>query len=336
MPLNLLGRWASRPAPPARALPDGARRIVLLEEGRTPSGDYLLHPWAAQFGAVHCIDVRNAPPPAPLQAGDFVVIARYLHPEWRPIIDASRAQLAGMAFFIDDDLFDTAAHQHLGKAYAAKLRRMASSQQHWLRQRGCALWVSTPALAQKYADWSPVLIPLAPAPALVEPAAAMRLAYHGTASHGREIAWLRDVIAAVQSQCDNTHFTLFGDLDVNRAYRDIPRVAVLYPMRWESYLAYTAAHRADIGLAPLLPGAFNAARGPVKFYDYARMGAFGLYSNQPPYAGWINDGEDGLLLPLDAARWVDTLTALCGDAGLCARLAAAAVRRARAPAPSVD
>lgn len=329
MPLNPFSRWTSRPAPPVRALPDGARRLVLLEEGRTSSGDYLLHPWASRFGPVRSIDARNPPAAEPLQAGDYVVIARYLHPDWRLVIDAARERLSGLAFFIDDDLFDTDAHQHLGRAYATKLRRMAASQQQWMRQRGCALWVATPALAQKYADWSPVLIPLAPPATLVEPVATVRLVYHGTASHGREIAWLRDVIAAVQSQCDHTHFTLFGDLDVNRAYRDIPRVAVLYPMRWENYLAYTTTHQADIGLAPLLRDAFNAARGPVKFYDYARMGAFGVYSDQAPYAGWINDDDDGLLLPLDAARWVDTLTVLCRDAARRARLRAAAVHRAR-------
>ncbi|MGK3539499.1 hypothetical protein ACSLOP_30130, partial [Escherichia coli] len=39
------------------------------------------------------------------------------------------------------------------------------------------------------------------------------------------------------------------------------------------------SQQADIGLAPLLMSKFNAARGGVKFYDFVRMGAAGIYSN---------------------------------------------------------
>ena len=217
---------------------------------------------------------------------------------------------AGLAYFMDDDLLDPSAHAGLASTYARKLETLASSQRRWLEVHADAFWVATPALAAKYAALDPHLIPLAPPAALLAAHPSVRIVYHGTASHAAEIEWLHDVIAAVQQRCASTHFELFGEHPVQRRYRDLPRVAVLHPMRWENYLAYTASHSATVGLAPLLPGPFNAARGAVKFYDYARMGAVGLYTDVEPYRGFVHDGIDGLLLPNDPQRWIETLVAL--------------------------
>ena len=76
-----------------------------------------------------------------------------------------------------------------------------------------------------------------------------------------------------------------------------------------------------------MPGAFNAARGPTKFYDYARMGAAGLYSDVAPYRGFVRDGVDGLLLDNDPERWAEAILALALDAEKRAGLAAAARQR---------
>ena len=192
------------------------------------------------------------------------------------------------------------------------------------------LWVSTPALAAKYAAQQPLLLPLAPPPALaMAQTDAIRLGYHGTASHQSELAWLHQVLAALMARSTTLHVELFGDLAINRQFRDLPRVSILHPMSWERYRHYTASHRLDIGLAPLLPGAFNQGRGAVKFYDYARMGAFGVYAEVPPYQGFVQHGQDGLLLPMDAEVWVQTLLRLSQDAALRQRLALGALARAQ-------
>jgi hypothetical protein len=103
---------------------------------------------------------------------------------------------------------------------------------------------------------------------------------------------------------------------------------LLHPLKWPNYLAYTAASRRQIGLSPLLPTPFNAMRGAVKYYDFARMGAVGLYSDVVPFAGFVRHGIDGLLLDNDPALWVETLVALAGDP--LRRTAMAAAARVRA------
>jgi len=155
----------------------------------------------------------------------------------------------------------------------------------------------------------------------------VRVCYHGTASHPREIDWLLPVIEQVQARSEAIHFELFGGRAVARRFGGLPRVSVLHPMAWPNYLAYTASHRCDIALAPLLPGAFNAARGPTKFYDYTRMGAAGLYSDVAPYRGFVRDGGDGLLLDNDSERWIGAILTLALDAEKRAGLAAAARQR---------
>jgi hypothetical protein len=326
---RLLSRRAGV-VPPAGTPADAtaARRILLLEEGRTPSGDYILAPWLARLGPpVLRLDARQAPQTGQLERGDFVVVQRYLHAPWRRALERQRGELAGLAWFLDDDLLDERALEELAVPYQRKVRQLAFDQRPWFEQMGSQWWVATDALAMKYAAASPTVLPFAPPRGLACPAAGVRIVYHGTASHQAEIEWLHPVIAEVQRRCTDTHFELFGELPVNRQWRDLPRVAVLHPMRWESYLAHTAAHAADIGLAPLLPGVFNAARGPVKFVDYTRQGALGLYSRVPPYEGYVRDGLDGVLLPNEPKAWIDAIVRWAGDAAGRARCVAAARER---------
>jgi hypothetical protein len=323
---KLLSRSVTAPAP---AFGRGCgERVRVLEQGRSPSGDYLLKPWLQQRGfAVEALDSREPPRAGQIEAGDRVVIARYLPTAWRKLLDGRREQLAGLAYFMDDDLFDAALLRELPKGYAQKIRRLATDHRNWFKQVRAELWVSTPVLAEKYAAWSPVLLPMAPTVALMQRRRSVRIAYHGTASHIGEIEWLHGVLSQVLAQRPQVHAELFGDITVHRWYRELPRVAVLHPMSWENYLAYTASHRCDIGLAPLRPGRFNAARGPTKFWDYTRMGAAGLYADAVPYAGFVRDGVDGLLVGHEARAWVERIIELVDDAPLRASLSAAARER---------
>jgi hypothetical protein len=309
---RLTGRASAAAAAARQAKRPPARRCVVLEEGASsPSGDYLLMPWLARLGLeIVRADVRRPPAEGELRTGDLVVLARYVPAAWRRPLQKRLRELAGLVYFMDDDLLDASAHTGLGAPYAKKLATLAASQRRWLEATADAFWVSTPALAAKYARLSPTVIPLAPPPALLAQQQAVRIVYHGTASHAAEIAWLREVIASVQARCVHTHFALFGDHGVNRLYRELPRVAILHPMRWDNYVAFTASQQADIGLAPLLPDAFNAARGAVKFFDYARMGAVGVYTDVEPYRGFVRDGVDGLLLPNDPGAWAGAIVAL--------------------------
>jgi hypothetical protein len=233
-----------------------------------------------------------------------------------------------LIYFMDDDLMDPAALVGLPPAYAKKIRKLTINQRSTLESLCSEFWVSSSYLAEKYREWSPKLLAPRPAMANLLQVSGTAVCYHGTASHQAELNWLAPIITAVQAAKPDTQFEVFGDHSVNKLYRDIPRVSILHPMSWSNYLSYTASVRRDIALAPLLPNPFNAARGPTKFFDFARMGAVGIYTDVEPYRGFVRDGEDGLLLPNDPALWERTIVELVEDEPRRRRMAEAARQRA--------
>lgn len=308
-------------------------RVLVLAEGENPSLAYFVKPWLARAGAtITLADTRESPRGIPGDV-DAVVVVRYLPRAWEAVVAGFRRAGLPVAYFMDDDLMDMRAHAGLPLRYRWKIARLAL----WRRaaiERCCSEFrVSTPWLAARYAAWSPRLLePRAdaqtgPRGELHADTGEVRVCYHGTASHAAEQRWLRPVIAGLQSACENTRFTIIGGAAVQRLYRGIPRVDVVRPMGWPAYLEWTASQPADIALAPLVPGPFNAARAPTKVLDNARMGAVGLYADAVPYRGFVRDGVDGLLLPMQAEAWVAALQALAADPARRRALAAACRQR---------
>ncbi len=307
---------------------DSVPDALVLSDGATASTDYFLFPYLKQLGhRPTLVDTRGVPGQS-LHSGDcrLVVIARYLPSRWRGMLVQWRHQGTRIVYFMDDDLFDLRALQGLPWRYKWKIVSRAVFHRRWLQSLRAELWVSTAHLAEKYAQFRPVLLH----PTMSETATKHKgilVCYHGTGSHEREIKWLVPIIERVQARTDHVHFELVGAHAVHKLFRRLPRVSVLHPMSWPNYLSFTSIQKRDLALAPLLPSAFNAARGPTKFFDYSRMGAVGLYSNEPPYRGFIKNGLDGVLLDNDPALWVDALLGLACDHGKRERMAAEIRRR---------
>lgn len=252
-------------------------------------------------------------------------------------------------YFMDDDLLDWKALFGIPLTYAFRLWRKVTSKRKRILSSCSELWVSTPYLAKKYAAWRPRLIrPVASGPLLdrnwlfakdfednpsfqrpsfqsssISPSlnsltnsnssstsGVVRICYHGTWSHRDDMKWFAPIICEVQRLCPEVHFEVIGDARVSRIFKKVPRITVLDTMAWPDYLSYTQNNRFDIGVAPLLDTLFNRGRGPIKFFDYARCGAVGVYSSGPAFESFVADGVDGFVLKNDQQLWVDTLVKL--------------------------
>lgn len=326
--LAWLRRWPARPAlPPFGGQP--AQRVLIVERAPSASADYLAIPAAQAHGLpMHRVLLDSDPEAALGVPGTLVVLVRYVDQRWRRALAKHRHELAGLVYFMDDDLWDADALAGLPSHYRRRLRNDALRHREWLAGHCSEMWVSTEALAAKYSRYNARLIPLSPPAALLRRHEPIWLCYHGTASHAEERQWVLQVAERVLHACPQVHFEIFGDAKVQRHCKRLPRTVVPHAMHWPNYLAYTGAVRRHIGLAPLLGGAFNAARGAVKFHDFARMGAVGLYTDTPPYAGFVRHGEDGLLLPNDPDAWVRQIVELAAAPDTLARMAGAARQRA--------
>lgn len=253
-------------------------------------------------------------------------------------------------YFIDDDILDWRPLFDIPFLYAMRLWLKVTSKRKSILFSCSELWVTTPYLAYKYAAWTPRLLrPVAsgpllerswahfsnPAPSFSFRSSAkatsiafnseiVRICYHGTWSHRDDMKWLASVMAEVQRRCSSTIFEVIGGARVARIFKGIPRVLVLSTMAWPDYLKHTQTVRQDIGLAPLRDTLFNRGRGPIKFFDYARAGAVGVYSAGPTFSDFVSHGVDGFVLENDPSLWVEHILELVNTPQLRQSMAEAA------------
>jgi len=303
---------------------------VIISADESPSVDYFVKPFLVKKGIAATLvradgDNRIS---AAWQGVKLVVVVRYLPKNWVRPLEDFRSAGGRIVYFMDDDLMDERSFLNLPTAYAKKIKYLATNKLSIIEKLSNEFWVSSEFLAKKYARWSPTILPARPEKELLAPRSSISIFYHGTSSHQSELLWLVPIIHVVQSRSEATQFEVFGDLHINRLYRGIPRVAVLHPMRWPAYVAFTHSVHRHIGLAPLMPEPFNEARAPTKFFDFVRMGAIGLYSDVAPYKDFIRNGIDGILLPNDPDIWIAAIVELVSDAARRDRMVQAARQRA--------
>lgn len=286
------------------------RRAWIVEEQSNPSTDNYVLPALEALGCVVERGLFDRVPPDTVLVGATVVFVRYVPEAWRTAVSRLRPELAHVVYFMDDDLLNSRATDGLPLAYRWKIWRLATRHRGWLIRQGARFWVSTPLLAEKYASFSPSVVLPAGVP---EQAPVRRIFYHGSASHGREIEWLKvvvgDVLRAVPSAC----FEIIGTSEVQRLYADLPRVTVVHPMKWPAYLSFTTATARHIGLAPLLDSEFNSSRSYTRFLDHTRCGAVGLYSEGSANSDVVTHRHDGLVLAMQQSVWTGAILELLDD-----------------------
>lgn len=219
-----------------------------------------------------------------------------------------RERLSGVAFLMDDDIPAAWRCRDVPLDYG-----LWTSGRYWgvrdLLARVCdRVWVSTPVLQARY----PQAHLLPPLPYLVSrppaPVGTRRWGYHGTRMHERELRWLLPVVEAVQKAVPEAEFEVFGGPKVARWLAHVPRVRVLPPLPWPDYVGHALGSSLAVGLAPLLPGRFNAARSYTKAFDILRCGAVGVFSERAPYTSLAEQGA--VLVPDKPDAWTEAVVHL--------------------------
>lgn len=290
---------------------------LILSPGDIPTTDYYL---SSRFGQLENsplvrLDARRLPDAIPALQGYFVVIVRHASPEWLGLLAAHQHQLAGVIYLMDDDIPAAWRCWDVPLDYGLWTSTRYWRIRHRLAQVCDEWWISTPELARRYPGSR--LVPPLPFAMANDPApvGCRRWAYHGTRVHERELRWIVPIVEAVQKAVPKAEFEVFGGQAVQRLFAHIPRVTVRPPLPWPEYVAYCRANPLAVGLAPLLPGRFNAARSHTKAFDILRCGAVGLFSNRPPYSTALA-GSGAILLPDEPQRWVEWAIRLLQEDGM--------------------
>lgn len=223
-----------------------------------------------------------------------------------------------LIWLMDDDLPLAWRTPDVPRLYGLRTSLRYFALRTLLNRRDLKLWVSTPELQRRYPGAK--LVPprwFGPMPTRA-PDDCLRWGYHGSPVHHREPAWLVPVVERVQRRVPEAVFEIFGGRRTKRLFSGVPRVEVLPPRSWTDYLAHARAHPLAVGLAPLLPGPFNAARSHTKAFDILRTGAVGVFSAREPYVSAMR-GSGGMLVGDDPAAWEDVVVRLLTDPGERAR-----------------
>lgn len=294
----------------SRGVRTDERAVFLVEEQSNPSTDcYVLPVLAASGYRVTRCGFTDVPSRQEL-GGASVLFVRYVPTGWAKRVAETRRQLHDLVFFMDDDVLDVRASADMSWHYRLKLARLAAGRIQWLRRQEAALWVSTPYLQQKYADWAPRLVLPVPTSAASD---MRRVFYHGTASHDAEKRWLRPIVEEILHKDERLVFEIVGGQAIDRLYRGLSRVNVVHQMKWPAYQAFLSMPGRHVGLAPLLRSPFNRARSYTKFFDITRCGAAGIYSNYGACADIVSHGTDGLVVGPRQDAWASAILHLIRD-----------------------
>lgn len=297
----------------------------IVEAGRNPSTDDFVRPWLERTGRRVITHRLDAPPVDAPPGGVQLVFVRYLNPAWRAWVARHRQRIAGLAWFIDDDIFSLRASAGLPLRYRWKLLIHARRHLAWLNRHRAQGLTSSDWLARRYGhrlhtglSRLPMVSPY-PIHAPPEPAS-QTCFYHGSASHAREHRWLRPVIEAVLARRPAARFEVIADRRIARIYAGLDRVDCIPPMDWPDYRRWVVQPGRAIGLAPLCDTRFNAARAPTKTLDITAAGAAGIYADHPVYRSVVVDGINGRLCRMDQAAWVEAIVELLDSPAARARL----------------
>jgi len=295
--------------------------ILVLQRGENPSTDYYLRPRLEQADTPVCVaDLEASPDNCAMLAPSgatalMVIICRYGAESWLNALRERRERLSRVAFFMDDDLPAMMRDPDLPRSVRGKAALHFGAQVDALGAIASEVWVSTPVLADRYADVAPaVLTPMPeadPPPPVLN--AARRVVYHGTDVHARERIFVLEIARRLAAVDTSISVEITGGETLRRAGAALPNLVVTPQQSWPDYLQRQAGASAAISLAPLWPSALNAARAPVKVFDAARLGAAGLYADAQPYRDFIRSAQDGLLLAMDPDLWTDAILQLMSD-----------------------
>jgi hypothetical protein len=136
----------------------------------------------------------------------------------------------------------------------------------------------------------------------------LQLLYMGSRTHDADLSLILPELDALAAQHPQAfRLTLVGGLSqpLQRPWLhvvDVPMESRRYPrfVRWLRRLP-----RHDLGLAPLVENAFNAAKSDVKLLDYAALGLPSLCSPGPAYQGLL---DAGLALAAEPGQWAEQIT----------------------------
>tara|TARA_S200000501_G_scaffold369764_1_gene409766 strand:- start:448 stop:1374 length:927 start_codon:yes stop_codon:yes gene_type:complete len=278
------------------------KNITVLHNGLNPTSYYWLNHLNPNF-----LDLKKDFNLNLLNKKDTLIIVRYI--PFKRIFNLFRLKKKDIKIilFIDDDLLSFNIFSKLPTKYKLKLFFRIYCYKHLLRFLVDQIWVTNLNLKKKLSIQLNNKIKIKVVDLNFRDnftkKTLHRISFIGTSSHVLELKWIKGLFLKIQSQRDDCLIEIFINEKWRKYFKSIPRIKMIYPMDWESFLLDTRHRNVDIVLNPILKSEFNVFRSPTKFFDTTRLGAVGIYSKNSPYSSFVKDNYDGILLENDLDLW---------------------------------
>lgn len=325
---DIIYRWLPKPLPSGARVKDRhrtAKRLLILSRYPNPSVSYYLDERAKALGEIPVI-MKGLDDSLDAIDGDglFVIICRYIKQPQLRWLEERRDSLAGVAYFVDDDIRAVVTGKEASWLYKFRLIKLAVRPLPRVNRLLTHIWTSTEALAGTLATTGHRIDILAPMPANPtdvlsvakgETATPVKMVYHATGVHRHEHEFLMPIVKAAMEKHAHLHFEVFASGTLARRWSrqgiDPARMTIIPPLSWPAYLARTTNHNADIALAPLLSGKTNASRSDTKRIDISRLRAAAIFSQCPTFTRCAVSGE--FHIGNTAMEWLTAIDQLVSD-----------------------
>lgn len=298
----------------------------MLNDGAHPTEDiYFNHVavWLASLGyRTDYVDTRESSPwrSWPWRACAWrrtnVLVTRSLKDPWLKWLERYRSWFANVFYLVDDDLLAAARDRTVPEEYRLRMRDIVCNFQPRLFALADEVIVCSEDLARATRHHHARISVLPPSLISELPGQAhhrqvrKEIGFHGTRAHLRDLEAIAPALETVHDRHEESEFEIMLGDNTPELLKELERVRCPSAMKWDDFLPYQRSRRLHIGLAPLLPSAFNRGKSWIKVLDIAVMGAVGAFSARRPYTDVVTHGRDGLLVEDDPLAWEAALIRL--------------------------
>ncbi len=140
-------------------------------------------------------------------------------------------------------------------------------------------------------------------PLLSNDASCTRIGYAGGKAHALDLALVTPVIEDILEQNERTFFYWWGAHPGPIAYHPQVRRGGSWQSNYMRHLARLTRAPIDLWLVPLAESRSNAARSPIKAFEYIGAMRPCLFSQVSPFSDLLSDSAPGLLVDNTHAAW---------------------------------
>jgi tetratricopeptide (TPR) repeat protein len=275
----------------ATVAPRRIANVVAMRSTRVGDYIYRVSQPSAALGRIPGVSVVTVGVLSPhladvVAAADVLVLHLLTEDDLFPLVAQRRRRGAPTVYEISDNFL--AGHDGVGiRGWFADALNRSNAQQ--LIHLADGVQVTGAGLAQRFCALNPRLAVFEnmlervgrPPPA---PQARVRLGWAGSLGHTEDLRAIAPVLARVCQRFPQVHFAFMGSEDqFTEVFGGLPvsQRSHTPPGSLDDYYRFLST--LDVGLAPMLPNAFNQCRSDVKFLEYAAHGVVPVLFAITPY-----------------------------------------------------